>query len=48
MFAKDGWHFYDFTLDPKEVEKQERELREALDDLDEHVHEEMYGHSYKL
>ena len=46
MFAKDGWHFYEFTLDPEKVEEQERELREALDRLDEHVHMEMYGHSY--
>lgn len=46
MFARDGWHFYNFTLDPEEVERQERELREALDRLDEVVHEEMYGHSY--
>ena len=48
MFAKDGWHYYDFTLDPKQVEAQERELREALDDLNEAVHVEMYGSSYKL
>ncbi len=48
MFARDGWHYYDFTLDPKKVEEQERELREALDQLNEHVHEEMYGSSYKL
>ena len=48
MFAKDGWHFYDFTLDPEQVEKQEHELREALDRLDEHVHEELYGHSYRV
>ena len=47
MFAKDGWHFYDFTLDPEQVERQERELHEALDDLDEAVHVEMYGHSYR-
>ena len=47
MYALDGWHFYDFTLDPKRVAEQERELREALDRLDEHVHEEMYGHSYR-
>lgn len=46
MFAKDGWHFYSFTLDPKRVEEQEKELREALNDLNEAVHEEMYGHSY--
>ena len=46
MFARDGWHFYNFTLDPEQVEAQERELREALDDLDEAVHMEMYGHSY--
>ena len=48
MFARDGWHYYDFTLDPERVEEQERELREALDDLDEAVHMEMYGSSYKL
>ena len=48
MFAKDGWHYYEFTLDPERVEEQERELHEALERLDEHVHEEMYGHSYKL
>ena len=47
MFARDGWHFYNFTLDPEQVEAQERELREALDRLDEAVHMEMYGHSYK-
>ena len=48
MFAKDGHHYYNFTLDPKKVEEQERELREALDRLNEHVHEEMYGHSYRV
>ena len=48
MFAKDNWHYYEFTLDPEKVEKQERELREALDDLDEAVHVEMYGHSYRV
>ncbi len=48
MFAKDNWHYYDFTLDPEQVERQEKELREALDRLDESVHMEMYGHSYKL
>lgn len=48
MFARDGWHFYEFTLDPEQVEKQECELREALDRLNEHVHEEMYGHSYRV
>ena len=48
MFARDGWHFYDFTLDPEKVEAQEHELREALDRLNETVHEEMYGSSYKL
>ena len=47
MFAKDGWHFYDCTLDPEQVEKQEHELREALERLDEDVHVEMYGSSYK-
>ena len=47
MFARDGWHFYNFTLDPEKVEAQEHELREALDRLDEAVHMEMYGHSYK-
>ena len=46
MFARDGWHFYEFTLDPEKVEAQERELHEALDKLDEAVHVEMYGHSY--
>ena len=48
MFAKDGWHYYEFTLDPERVEEQERELREALDDLDEAVRMEMYGHSYRV
>ena len=48
MFAKDNWHYYNFTLDPKRVDEQERELREALERLDESVHVEMYGHSYKL
>ena len=48
MFAKDGWHFYSFTLDPERVEEQERELHEALERLDESVHVEMYGSSYKL
>lgn len=48
MFARDGWHFYNFTLDPKEVERQEDELREALDRLNETVHEEMYGSSYRV
>ena len=48
MFAKDNWHYYNFTLDPKKVEEQERELREALDRLDEAVHMEMYGHSYRV
>jgi len=47
MYAKDGWHYYAFTLDPKMVEKQEHELREALERLDEDVHVEMYGHSYR-
>lgn len=47
MFAEDGCHFYSFTLDPEQVEAQERELHEALGDLDEAVHMEMYGHSYK-
>ena len=47
MFARDNWHYYAFTLDPEQVEKQEQELREALDRLDEVVHEEMYGHSYR-
>ena len=47
MFARDGWHYYSFTLDPEKVEAQERELREALAELDEHVHVEMYGHSYR-
>lgn len=48
MFAKDNWHYYAFTLDPEQVEKQEHELREALDRLNEHVHEEMYGSSYRV
>ena len=48
MFAKDNWHYYEFTLDPEQVEKQEHELRQALDRLDETVHMEMYGSSYKL
>ena len=48
MFAKDGYHYYNFTLDPEQVEAQERELHDALDRLDEHVHEEMYGHSYRV
>ena len=48
MFARDGYHYYDFTLDPKRVDEQERELREALDQLNETVHEEMYGHSYRV
>ena len=48
MFARDNWHYYAFTLNPEQVEKQERELREELDKLNEHVHEEMYGSSYKL
>ena len=48
MFARDNWHYYAFTLDPEQVEAQERELREALDQLNETVHEEMYGSSYKL
>ena len=47
MFAKDNWHSYAFTLDPKRVEEQERELREALVRADESVHEELYGSSYK-
>ena len=46
MFAKDGYHYYNFTLDPKKVEEQECERREALDRLNEAVHVEMYGHSY--
>ena len=48
MFAKDNWHYYAFTLDPEKVEEQERELHEALDQLNEHVHEEMYGSSYRV
>ena len=48
MFARDGYHYYDFTLDPEQVERQELELREALDRADEYVHMEMYGSSYKL
>ena len=47
MFARDDWHYYDFTLDPKRVEEQEKELREALDNLNEAVHMEMYGSSYR-
>ena len=47
MYALDGWHYYAFTLDPKLVEAQERELHESLESLNEHVHVEMYGHSYK-
>ena len=46
MYAKDNWHSYAFTLDPKMVEEQERELHGALERLDESVHVEMYGHSY--
>lgn len=48
MFAKDGYHYYDFTLDPEQVERQEHELREALDHLNETVHMEMYGSSYRV
>ena len=48
MFARDGWHYYNFTLDPEQVERQERELHDALDRLDEAVHVEMYGHSYRV
>ena len=47
MYAHDDWHFYSFPLDPKKVEEQEAELHEALARLDESVHEEMYGHSYR-
>ena len=47
MYASDGWHYYAFTLDPLKVEEQEKELREALERLDESVHMEMYGHSYR-
>ena len=47
MYALDGWHFYAFTLDPKMVEEQEKELHESLERLDESVHMEMYGSSYK-
>ena len=47
MYASDGWHYYAFTLDPKRVEEQEAELHEALERLDEDVHVEMYGSSYK-
>ena len=46
MYALDGWHYYNFTLDHLKVEEQEAELREALERLDESVHMEMYGHSY--
>ena len=48
MFARDGWHYYNFTLDPEEVERQENELHDALDRLDDAVHMEMYGHSYRV
>ncbi len=48
MYARDNWHYYDFTLDPEQVERQENELHDALERLDESVHAEMYGHSYKL
>ena len=48
MFAKDNWHYYNFTLDPEEVERQENELHDALDRLDDAVHMEMYGHSYRV
>ena len=47
MYALDGWHFYSFTLDPEKVEEQEKELHEALERLDESVHVEMYGSSYR-
>ena len=47
MYAKDNWHFYAFTLDPKRVEEQEAELHEALERLNERTHEELYGHSYR-
>ena len=47
MYASDGWHSYAFTLDPKRVEEQERELHDNLVRADEYVHEEMYGHSYR-
>ena len=46
MYAKDDWHYYNFSLDPERVAEQERKLHEALVRLDESVHEEMYGHSY--
>ena len=48
MFAKDNWHYYAFTLNPERVEEQEAELRGALERLDESVHEEMYGSSYRV
>ena len=48
MYSADGWHYYAFTLDPEQVEKQERELHEELAKADEYVHREMYGSSYKL
>ena len=48
MYAHDDWHSYAFTLDPKRVEEQEAELHDALERLDESVHMEMYGSSYKL
>ena len=47
MYARDNWHYYNFTLDPEQVEAQEQELHEELDKLNEHVHVEMYGHSYR-
>ena len=47
MYAKDNWHFYAFTLDPKRVEEQEAELHEALERLNERTHEGLYGHSYR-
>ena len=47
MYALDGWHSYAFTLDPKVLEEQERELHEDLVRADEYVHVELYGHSYK-
>ena len=47
MYAKDNWHYYAFTLNPERVEEQEAELRGALERLDESVHVELYGHSYR-
>ena len=48
MYASDGWHYYGFTLNPERVDEQEKELHEDLVRADEYVHEEMYGHSYRV